>query len=147
MKTINKITAIADIKELEKRGIEIIFEPQEEDLNPYDQMEKKEDADEICRRYDNGFLEAWFCAKVTVKYKDFEYDDYLGGCSYDTFKEFTNEENGYYMYMVNNCIDQINKDIQWTNADNLKHRNIQKAKNLLKPYGLYIVSSNQLHTL
>ena len=36
MKTINKITAIADIKELEKRGIEIIFEPQEDDLNPFD---------------------------------------------------------------------------------------------------------------
>jgi hypothetical protein len=147
MKTLKTIKTVKGISKLEDFGVIIEFDPQEDGLSPFDLIESKEDAEKLCNDYNNGNHAAWFCAKVVVKYKGLEAEDYLGGCSYKSFKEFTGENKGYYVDMINQCIDQINKDIVSNNKETLKNWTIRKAKNLIAPYNLFIVSSNVLHTI
>ena len=144
MKTIKKVQTKKDIEDLENLGVIIEFEPQEEEISPVDQFDNEAAAQKICDRYNNGFLEAWFCAKVTVKYKGLEEDDYLGCCSYKSFKQFTDGITDYYGDMINTCIDQINKDIDFNNSEIIKHWTIRKAKNMVRPYGLIIMSKKAL---
>ena len=147
MKLLPLIEKNIDIELLKSLNVDVIFTPEEEEENPFDQFEEKEVAEKICKEYDKGNFAAWFCAKVTVKYRDMEETDYLGCCSYNSFNEFTNADEDYYCDMVNNCINQINKEIQAANEDTRKKWNIRKAKNLIAPYNLYIVSNNVLNTL
>ena len=42
---------------------------------------------------------AWFCAKVTAHCAGFHGVDYLGGCSYESFEDFT-DRDGYFVDMV-----------------------------------------------
>ncbi len=145
MKTLKEITSIKEIDILESIGAEVVFDAEECDLEP--DFEDKADIISVSERYNNGNSAAWFTAHVTVKYKGFEAEDYLGGCSYNSFKEFTNTDNDYYQDMINQCIASINRDIATENADTLKWWNIRKAKNLIAPYGLHIVTSNVLLTV
>lgn len=64
----------------------------EEDLNPADHFEDEEVIEGIrSGRYD------WFCAKVTASKNGIKLaDDYLGGCCYESVREFFNEVDGYY---------------------------------------------------
>lgn len=147
MKQIPNLKSIKDIPKLEKMGVVIEFDPQEEDINIFDQFDDNDTAQEVADRYNSGNFAAWFCAHVIVKYRGFEADDYLGGCSYRSFKEFTNTDNDYYMAMINQCIDQINKDVQFANSETCKFWNIRKAKQLIAPYGLHVVSTLSIHPL
>ena len=66
----------------EREGYEIIVDKSWEDLNPRDMFEA-EDADEICRKIDNGNLD-WFMLRVRVLVEGLELDsEYLGGCCYE----------------------------------------------------------------
>ena len=147
MKQLPKLKSIKDIKIIENMGAEIEFDPQEEDHSPDDNYMEQGSIDYIVEQYDNGNMAAWFCAHVTVKFKGYEGEDYLGGCSYKSFKEFTTMENDYYVDMINSCIDELNKDIVSDNENTQKRWNIRKAKNLIAPYGLHIVTSNVLQTV
>jgi hypothetical protein len=147
MKTIQKLTSIKQIKDLEKIGVVIEFTAEEEEISPSDNMEDQECINYVIEQYNSGNMAAWFCAKVEVKYKGFEAEDYLGCCSYKSFNEFTTMDKEYYMDMINQCIEQINKDILLHNAEIQKASNIRCAKKLIAPYNLFIVSSNQLQTL
>jgi hypothetical protein len=70
----------------EREGYEIIVDKSWEDLNPRDMFET-EDADEICRKIDNGNLD-WFMLRVRVLVEGLELDsEYLGGCCYEDAKE------------------------------------------------------------
>ena len=70
----------------EREGYEIIVDKSWEDLNPRDMFET-EDADEICRKIDNGNLD-WFMLRVRVLVEGLELDaEYLGGCCYEDPKE------------------------------------------------------------
>ena len=57
-----------------------------EDLDPHDCFDT-DDTDEICRRIDAGTLK-WFCAEVRVSYGPYSASNYLGGCCYETIKDF-----------------------------------------------------------
>ena len=147
MKKIENLLSILNIPEAEKQGIIIEFEAQEEDLDVRGQIEDEKEIQNICDSYNRGNLCAWFCAKVTVKYRGYEEDDYLGGCSYSSFDEFLKTDNDYYLQMINDCIDQINKYIESENTDIQKRWNIRRAKNLIKDYDLFIVPNLKMIAL
>ena len=145
MTTLPTLKSIKDIPEIENLGVEIEFEPQDEDMQP--DFEDEEYVKRIEKEYSNGNMAAWFCAHVTVRYRGLENDDYLGGCSYNSFKEFTEMDNDYYLDMVNTTIERINSEIKAINFEIQKRWDIRKAKNMIAPYNLYIVSSNILETV
>jgi len=144
MKQLQNITSLNEVKKLEDLGVIIEFTPEEEEITP-DYEEEVNQA--IANKYDNGNMAAWFCAKVAVQYREVEGTDYLGCCSYNSFKEFTTTDKDYYMDMINQCIDEINREVQSINFGVQRKWNIRKAKNLLAPYGLHIVSSKVLQTV
>lgn len=147
MKTLQLLSSIKDVPNLEKLGVEIEFDPQQEEISPLEMFEDAADVEMVCNDYENGNMAAWFCAHVIVKYKGFAADEYLGCCSYKSFKEFTTADNDYYMIMINQCIQQINKEIEDANFHTQKFWNIRRAKNLIAPYNLYIVSTLELHSI
>lgn len=121
-------------------GASIEFTPENEDINPYDQLED-EQAKMVCDEYERGNVFAWFCAKVQVKYRDIEATDYLGCCSYKSEQEFKTDP--YYYDMVNTCIEEVNRDVNAHNADVQKRWNIRKAKSLVRPYGIILVQQGK----
>lgn len=144
MLQLQNITSLTEVEKLEDLGVIIEFTPEEEEISPdYEEEENQAIAD----KYNSGNMAAWFCAKVTVTYRDLEGTDYLGCCSYNSFKEFTTTDNDYYMDMINQCINEINRQVQSINFGVQRMWNIRKAKNLLAPYGLHIVSSKVLETV
>lgn len=135
MKTIT-VTPIAkncnNITCKENNAVEIEFEALQEDISPDEQLEEpylskflkklKNDSDyQYC-----GVSANWFCAHVTVRFKHFEAEDYLGACSYKSYDEFCKYKGEYFTDMVNTCVDQINAEIETCNA------NIQNRWNLRK---------------
>lgn len=141
MKTIKNIQSVSEINELEKMGVEIDFTPENEDVSPSDNMDDQEMINYVIEQYNAGNEAAWFCAKVEVKFRGIEGTDYLGCCSYGSFKEFQSDESGYYVDMINQCIDQINSDIESNNELIQKDWDIRRAKNLVKPYGYDVFQS------
>jgi len=134
MKTIQNIQLVAQIADLEKIGVEIEFTPENEDTDIAGQFED-EDVKWVQDQYNSGNEAAWFCAKIEVKYKGIEGTDYLGCCSYNSFKQFQSDGSGYYVDMINQCINQINSDIESRNEQIKEAWDIRRAKNLVKPYG------------
>lgn len=147
MKTLQKISTTKGIGKLERQGAEIEFEALGEESSPFDQFDDNESAQRIVDRLNAGNEAAWFCAKVTVTYRGKSADDYLGGCSYDSFKQFKSELKGYYCDMINQCVDEINTAIDGQNAHTQKQWDIRRAKNMISKYGLHIIESNTIPTL
>jgi hypothetical protein len=141
MKTVNAINSVSEIQELEKMGVEIEFTPENEDISPFGQFDDDETAQKICDKYERGNEAAWFCAKVSVRFRGFEGTNYLGCCSYKSFKEFCSDESGYYVDMVNQCISQVNTEIQARNYETQKAWDIRRAVNLIQSYGYEIFQS------
>jgi hypothetical protein len=74
------------LAEYEREGYTIIVDKSWEDLNPRDMFEA-EDADEVCRKIDNGTYD-WFMLRVRVLVEGLELSsEYLGGCCYEDAKE------------------------------------------------------------
>lgn len=143
MKTL-KFKSLKDIPKLEAIGVSIEFDPQECDIQPSDCMDNDDSINYVVDAVNNGSFSAWFAAHVIVKHKGFEEDDYLGGCSYKSFKQFTGEKKGYYQDMIHSCIDRINQSIEFNNEQICRRWAIRKAKNLIAPYGLFIVSNREI---
>jgi hypothetical protein len=71
----------------EQRGpYTVVVDKTWEDINPRDCFEA-EDADEICRKIDNGTYD-WFMLRVRVQFEGYELAaEYLGGCCYQRPEE------------------------------------------------------------
>jgi hypothetical protein len=137
MRTISNIESVSQIPELEKMGVKIEFTPENEDTDITGYFEEQ-NIIQIQNKYNSGNMAAWFCAKVEVSFRGISETDYLGCCSYNSFKEFESDESGYYVDMINNCITQINKQINSNNFQIQKSWNIRRAINLVQPYGYYV---------
>ena len=124
-----------NIEQLDRDLIE--FTPENEDTPIDDMFSEPQDVQWIYDQIDSGNDAAWFFAKVEIKYRGFSATDYLGCCSYASFKEFQNDV--YYPEMVQTCVNEINQDIEQHNREIQKAWDIRKAKNLLSPYKLQIV--------
>ena len=94
---------------LENAGIKIHFEAKED----YDLIEKSFDftvIEQVKADYESGNDAAWFMAKVWLSYSGIESDkDYLGGCSYHSFDDFTGLDNDYFDDMLKTCYDNLVK--------------------------------------
>ena len=119
---------------IDRNGMaEIEFEAECEDMRPdmdepyltkfLRKLEKDSDY-QYC-----GVSANWFCAKVTVRYRDFEETDYLGGCSYKSYNQFVKLKGDYFTDMVQTCVDRINSEIQCHNANIRLCWNIRKEMN------------------
>jgi hypothetical protein len=69
----------------------------------------------IQRDLDNGNPWAWCSVRVTASPKDPEHCEleasaYLGGCSYQSKKDFI-KNSGYYEQMVEECLDELNAQV------------------------------------
>lgn len=142
-----KFKSLKDVAKLEKLGVQIEFTAENEDTQPSDLMDDQDSIDYVIEEYNSGNEAAWFCAKVEVKYRGLEETDYLGGCSYKSFNQFTSEKNGYYRDMIATCISGINKQIAEINQDIQRRWDIRRAKNLVKPYGLFVVATREIPQL
>ncbi len=133
MKLLSNVYNQEDIKQLENI-VNIEFSAEQEDISPYDQLDE-ETAKQVCEDAESNDA-AWFCAKVTVSFKDFVESDYLGACSYRSFREF--KEDAYYTDMVNTCINEINRQIESINYGIQRLWDIRRAKNIIGKYDLII---------
>ena len=145
---------LSDLKYLQAIGVNVEFTPEYEDIDPSELMDNEEAISKIYKDYEitPGFIHpSWFCAKVTVSFNRGEYSDecteYLGGCSYRSFDEFTNADGDYYTDMISQCINEINTGIQLHNKDVQRLWDIRRAKNLINKYGLYITHTKEIYTL
>lgn len=100
-------------QEIESKGINIIFEPLEEHIQPKDSFEFQEDIDYVINEYNSGNFSAWFCASVKLEFKGIESEtEYLGGCSYKSFDEFTSLDNDYFDDMLKTCLNNLKEKIE-----------------------------------
>lgn len=117
----------------ENDEIEITFEALQEDISPSDQFDMSE-MKKFQKVLDNdselqycGVSHNWFCAHVTVKYKGFEGEDYLGACSYKSYDDFVKRKDDYFVDMVSTCVDSINAEIEARNAEIRRNLELRKA--------------------
>lgn len=96
------------------------IEAQEEDMSvkgnasAIDEETDKETEDYINAQLDNGNIWAWCVVKVTAKYKGHEGTDYLGGCSYESEKDFV-KNSGYYEDMKQTAYDDLISQLESLN--------------------------------
>jgi hypothetical protein len=90
------------------KGLMVVFEAVEEDLDFQDHFSEEEDVKWIENQLNYGNMSAWFCAKLTVKLDgtDLEATDYLGGCSYKSFEEFTDTKD-YFGDMIDTATNEL----------------------------------------
>ena len=89
---------------LENAGIEIHFEAKEE----YALIEQWTKSEQVKDDYESGNDAAWFMAKVWLSYSGVDSDkDYLGGCSYHSFDDFTGIDNESFDGMLKTCYDDL----------------------------------------
>lgn len=144
MKLLPNVYNVEDINTLEQFA-SVEFEAENEEISPEGQFDDKETANEIVKQYEDGNEAAWFSAKVTVLHKDFVETDYLGCCSYKSFKEFKNDP--YYLDMINTCVNEINRQIESINYGIKRQWDIRKAKRILAPYDLVITDLKTIPAL
>ena len=99
------------VHEIERDGfvIRLYLEP-ETDAPDWD-FESEEDRQETLRKIDQGIY-LWFCAHVVALKSGIELGhDYLGGCCYDSVKQFI-EEGEYFDDMVNEAVDQARETLK-----------------------------------
>ena len=95
-------------QKLTDAGIKIVFDALHEDSRISDCFEEQEDIDSITEQYENGNEAAWFLASVKLEFDGIESDtEYLGGCSYASFDEFTGDYNGYFDDMLFTCYKSL----------------------------------------
>lgn len=70
---------------------------------------EKDVADGIAAAVKEHGLWGWCAVWVTVRYKGFEADDCLGGCSYTDEEDFKSCD--YYTDMVNTCLSNLNEQL------------------------------------
>ena len=91
-------------------GFDIVFSVTHEDCAPDWDFDTEEDKQDLLRRINNGDL-VWFVARVQAFKNGIELGtDYLGGCCYNSYMQFV-EENGYYADMVESAISEARETI------------------------------------
>lgn len=97
------------------RGIEITVSAEPDDTpiegnaSAIDAETDAETEAEIKRQLDLGNIWAWAYVRVRVTYRGvLSADAGIGSCSYKSEKDFRND-NGYYLQLVDECIDELNK--------------------------------------
>ena len=91
------------IKTEDTQGFHIVFSAEPEDMDPRLCWLEDQDIEDIRRKIDNGTY-LWFVARVEAyRHGVLLASDYLGGCLYESFEDFT-QEGGYYEDMVHNVI-------------------------------------------
>lgn len=93
---------------VQEAGLVIQFIAEQEFDDPRDSFSEKEDKDWVLDQINKGNAAAWFCAKCVVCDGVIQAVDYLGGCSYNSFDEFTSEDGGYFDDMIHVCLDRLN---------------------------------------
>lgn len=119
-------------------GVEVEFSAEPEDISPSDMLDDERDVKYIEREFDRGNGYAWFCAKVTVSYKGYSADNYLGCCSYKSERDFK-ENSGYYTGMIDECVIEINKAITDTNADICRRFKTRQLKAMATELGFIVI--------
>jgi hypothetical protein len=76
-----------------------------------DADEDRKCEDEILRRLDQGDVWAWASVRVTARWEGFEGHDYLGGCSYESERDFV-RSGGYFDDMKDAALAELNEAIQ-----------------------------------
>ena len=95
-------------QKLSDAGIKIIFDALHEDTRISYCFSEQEDIDSITEQYNDGNEAAWFLARVKLEFEGVESDtEYLGGCSYESFDEFTGDYNGYFDGMLLTCYNSL----------------------------------------
>jgi hypothetical protein len=89
-------------------GVTIKVRVEEETDSPYGHFENRDQAKEVIKRA-NGNIWGWCTVWVTVSWEGFSGEDNLGCCSYDSEEEF--RADAYYSDLVNQALDQLNKDV------------------------------------
>lgn len=94
-------------------GYEIIFNPTEETIDVEGQFDSTETEEIIRIDIDNGKVSAWFMAEVRLKYKSIEsHSEYLGACSYNSFDDFTGQDNDYFDDMLRGCLNNMENQLK-----------------------------------
>ena len=65
---------------------------------------------EIIEDYNNGNEWAWCTVRVTARWRDFVGADFLGGCSYESEKDFI--AGGYYEDMKARALATLNNELK-----------------------------------
>ena len=93
----------------EKDGLIITLEITQETDAPDWDFESEQERQDLIEQINNGNI-LWFVAKVSAMKQGIVLaDDYLGGCCYDSIKDFIND--GYYQDMVDNVITEAKQKI------------------------------------
>lgn len=105
------------IKTLTKADIEITLAALEEDipvrgnaLYGAGKKETKRYEDKIIKALESGNQWAWCTVAITCNYMQLEHAVYLGACSYESEHDFI-ENSGHYESMVQECIDELQKQL------------------------------------
>ncbi len=118
-KNITAFGRLIDMKKtLTKEDVEITIECLPEHVPVHgnvmasgDNIQDKETEDHIVQQLETGNEWAWCIIKVTAKWHNLESTTHLGGCSYKSEEDFTQEE-GYYDDMVQEVIDNLNQQVE-----------------------------------
>ena len=93
---------------LENSGIKIHFEAKEEDYNLIKKIFEFTEIEQVKTNYESGNDAAWFKAIVWLSYSGVESEEeYLGGCSFPSFDDFTGLDNDYFDDMLKTCYDNL----------------------------------------
>jgi hypothetical protein len=105
------------IRELTEQEVHFDVECLEESMHPRDCMESgdaemdKADAAEILRRLETNPW-AWCTVKVTASWGGYRASDYLGGCSYDSERDFTSGDSDYFADMKASALAGLNAKLR-----------------------------------
>lgn len=103
--------------ELTEDEVEFDVECLEESMHPRECMDSgdaemdKADAAEILRRLKTNPW-AWCTVKVTASWGGYRSSDYLGGCSYESEKDFKSGDSDYYADMKSSALAGLNAKLR-----------------------------------
>jgi hypothetical protein len=102
------------IHETTNEGFDIALSVAPETENPRDHFayENEEDNDRAVQDIESGAL-AWFMVRVQAFKKGVLLgEDYLGGCCYQSVRDFITPGEDYYQDMVNNATDEAKRTLK-----------------------------------
>ena len=93
-----------------RKHVTIKLSREDEDTDYRTSFDDPDTVDWIRAQLRSGNEWAWCCAHVTVSYRGFTGEEYLGGCSYESEANF--KADGGYESMVDTAIEEIIQEIE-----------------------------------